>query len=237
MLQHWFCFLVLESCRGCSRTCLKHVGRQIAVHNYTFRLKHCNDSVRFTMADGRPAKLARVQRLRSRLPFVSQSGLAALLREAQSDEGLPDITSRRSIGRARDAAVNVETPYGPLHRPIYVQQVDGPPLRVEIQDPFAMLYHVCNTSSWFAGKIVAMLAAQPCTVVRPWSLVLYTDEILPGNQLGYKSARKMWGFYWSIMEMGMHALSDEALSHCASQLKRPFACCSMHKNVLQCTAI
>ena len=47
----------------------------------------------------------------------------------------------------------------------------------------------------------------------PWSLILYADEILPGNQLAYKNKRKMWGIYWTILNLGSAALSDEELLH------------------------
>jgi hypothetical protein len=161
----------------------------------------------------RLAKRARVQRLRSKLPYVSQSALSALLKAAQSDEGLPDITSRRSIGKAKDSMVNTATPYGPLHQQVSISRAaaGAPPQHIEIQNPFAMLYHVCLTCGWYAELLASAMAAKPCTVAEPWSLVLYTDEILPGNQLGYKGARKMWGFYWHIMELGPLHLSDEVL--------------------------
>lgn len=156
----------------------------------------------------RPSKLARLQGLRSRIPFVSQSGLAALLREAQRED-FPEVVSRRSIARARDQAVKIVTPYGTLHQTMPLDMNDGKVVDVEVQHPFAMLYHVCSTSAKYAVFICRALTAKPCSVVSPWTIVLYTDEILPGNQMNYKGARKMWGFYWAILELGSEALSDE----------------------------
>lgn len=157
------------------------------------------------------SKRARLQHLRSKLPFVTQHALAAILSEAHN-HGLPEPSSRRSIARARDAAVQHVTPYGPLHRTIPVLRCDGSNEDVEIQDPFAMMYDLANTSAKFAAAVQAAAATRPSTPTCPWSLILYTDEILPGNQLGYKSARKMWGFYWTVHEFGTSALSDEELS-------------------------
>jgi hypothetical protein len=39
------------------------------------------------------------------------------------------------------------------------------------------------------------------------------DEVLPGNQLGYKSSRKMWCLYWTILDLGSAAVSDEDLAY------------------------
>ena len=56
----------------------------------------------------------------------------------------------------------------------------------------------------------AMVArARRPALLEPWRLVLYADEILPGNQLVYTSGRKLWGFYWSVLEWGSAALADE----------------------------
>ena len=156
----------------------------------------------------RPSKLARLQSLRSRIPFVSQSGLAALLREAQRED-FPELVSRRSIARARDQAVKIVTPYGTLQQTMPLDMNDGKVVDVEVQHPFAMLYHVCSTSAKYAVFICRALTAKPCSVVSPWTIVLYTDEILPGNQMNYKGALKIWGFYWAILELGCEALSDE----------------------------
>lgn len=167
-----------------------------------------------------PLKLARVQRLRARLPYISQSALAAILAEANTDDGLPEQISRRGIGRARDIAVQHVTPYGKLHQTINVPLANGEgTMPVEVQNPFSMLHYVCNTCPWYASAIDNALAS-----IRPLTLVLYTDEILPGNQLGYKSARKMWGFYWTILELGSDAVSDEATWY--SDLDVQHACCS-----------
>jgi hypothetical protein len=158
------------------------------------------------MAD-RPAKLARLQSIRSRLPFISQSALSALLQLA-ANEPIPDASSRSDIRAARDMSVSQGTPYGALHQTITVDGIDGP-VQLEVQHPLAMLYHCCTLSKSFSTFIGQLAAARPPTIDRPWRLILYTDEVLPGNQLGYKGARKFWAVYWSIYEFGSSVLSDE----------------------------
>ncbi len=84
-------------------------------------------------------------------------------------------------------------------------------MQLEVQHPLAMLYHCCALSNSFSKFIGQVAAARPPTIDKPWRLILYTDEVLPGNQLGYKSARKFWAVYWSILEFGSSVLSDEVV--------------------------
>jgi hypothetical protein len=102
------------------------------------------------------------------------------------------------------------TPYGALHQTITVAGIDDP-VQLEVQHPLAMLYHCCTLHNSFSKFIGQVAAARPPTIDKPWRLILYTDEVLPGNQLGYKSARKFWAVYWSILEFGSSVLSDEVV--------------------------
>ena len=56
-----------------------------------------------------PLDLARV----GRKSYVSQNALAAILKAVKEEE-LPKRISRPAIKRRREAATNVETPYGPI---------------------------------------------------------------------------------------------------------------------------
>ena len=159
------------------------------------------------MAD-RPGKIAKLQSFRSRLPFVSQSALAQILQIA-AKEDLPGSCTRKDVRRARDDKVTSLTPYGPLHQIITMKAKDGTDLKVEVQHPCAMLWRLCAESKSFSDLLSRAMTSKPCSLDAPWSLVLYADEILPGNQLAYKNARKMWGIYWTILNLGSAALSDE----------------------------
>ena len=159
------------------------------------------------MAD-RPGKIAKLQSLRSRLPYVSQSALSAILQLAAQEE-LPGSCSRKDVRRARDDTVKELTPYGSLHQTITLPASGGATVDIEVQHPFAMLWYSCARSKCFSDLIARTLASNPSTVDAPWQLVLYADEILPGNQLAYKNARKMWGIYWTILTLGSAVLSDE----------------------------
>ena len=157
----------------------------------------------------RPAKLARLQSLRDRLPYISQSALAAVLKVAASEE-LPHVSGRSDFRHARNATASTSTPYGTLCSPIELPRKNGgPPINVEVQNPFAMLYHSCSVSRSLSGLIKRCIEKRPSTLSSPWSIILYTDEVTPGNQLGYKNQCKFWAIYWSVLEWGPQVLSDE----------------------------
>ncbi len=158
----------------------------------------------------RPAKAARVQGLRARLPYVSQSALAAIL-EVAASEPLPEQTSRRTLQRARDSIKDIQTPYGKLHQHIAVQSHRGCNVDLEVQHPLAFLYHACATSASLSALVASTAAASAPTPARPWNIIMYCDEILPGNQLAYKSGRKMWCCYWTVLEFGSSAIAHEEL--------------------------
>ena len=50
---------------------------------------------------------------------------------------------------------------------------------------------------------------------RPWSLVLYTDEVTPGAVLATQQTRKLQACYFSFLELGHVALAREDVWFCA----------------------
>ena len=157
--------------------------------------------------DARQAKLRRLSCFRSKLPYISQNALCTVLKLARQ-EPLPAAADRKDIRAARDEDVQARTPYGALHQTITVTSPNGD-VTFEVQHPMAMLYHMCSTSRCFSRLISRTHAANPSSPAAPWNLIVYTDEILPGNQLAYKHLRKLWGIYWSIQQFGTAVLSDE----------------------------
>jgi hypothetical protein len=49
----------------------------------------------------------------------------------------------------------------------------------------------------------------PSSFERPWRVILYADEVDPGNVLAHRHMRKVWSFYMSVLEFGAFALSNE----------------------------
>ena len=155
----------------------------------------------------RAAKRARLLDIRTRIPYCSQSALAALLQIAE-DEELPSA-SRQEIAAARDSVSQVATPYGELHQSISARTTSGGELKLEVQAPLACLWQACRVSAEFSELLKRSHAVIPSTIEAPWKLLLYCDEVIPGNQLAYNTSRKFWAWYWSILELGTSALADE----------------------------
>lgn len=50
-------------------------------------------------------------------------------------------------------------------------------------DPAALFWHLCSSCTGFSDFMEAEMNRTPCVQTRPWSIVLYGDEVSPGNQL------------------------------------------------------
>ena len=145
-------------------------------------------------------KISKQSCLQSRLPYISGNALSVMLKLSQAEQ-LPEATSTRSLRRARDKEIDAPTPYGKLHKKISLSGTE-----LEVQNPLALIYHLCMHSACFSGLMRELPRSSP---VAPLNLVIYADEVLPGNPLAVTQERKLWCFYWSILEFGAAALSDE----------------------------
>ena len=159
------------------------------------------------MIDNRAAKRARLLQLRYKLPHMSQSALQAIIAEAER-EPLPVGVQRSDIREARDATCAQMTPYGRLHQNVTLPTLAGATTDIEFCAPLPMLYIAAATCKPFALLLMTALAMCPSTPTNPWSLIAYSDEIVPGNQLSYDNTRKSQAVYYSFKEFGQ-ALSDE----------------------------
>ena len=159
-------------------------------------------------------KRARLLDFRARLPYCSHSALSTLLRVAEDGE-LPGRASRKEIAGARDTSSTIATPYGALHQEVTMKGTDGDEVKLEVQAPLACFWQACNISASLSALVRRVHDATPSTIQDPWKLVMYCDEVLPGNQLAYRTERKFWAFYWSLLNFGSAALADEARNRCA----------------------
>ena len=111
--------------------------------------------------------------------------------------------------------MDVSTPYGPLlvHQQANVETMRKGELqqaKVDIHfiDPSAIFWHACTTSEPFS-QLVSTLRTPSAS--HPWEILLYSDEISPGNVLRHANQRKLVACYWSIKELGALNLSCERL--------------------------
>ncbi len=130
---------------------------------------------------------------------MTASAMAAILKELHEDPLEP--LDRKTIRQARDMIMQEEmTPYGPILHAIDMDLKNGGTTTMLIADPFAMLWSVTNKCAGFTALLRRTLRRSPSTHDAPWRLILYSDEVVPGNQLSFHNLRKVWVLYHSFDE-------------------------------------
>ena len=156
----------------------------------------------------RAAKRARLRHLQA--AGISDAKLINIIRRLREDEGLlneVDI-SRNALRRSLDdlwESVGYDEPLA--------QQDDKGP------DPFLwscislpkLLQLICTESGQFQTALRHAFQARPSTPDSPLRLILYTDEVVPGNVLRLDNRRKILCVYVSVKEFGSTLLKHECM--------------------------
>ena len=100
-----------------------------------------------------------------------------------------EATKRRRLQQALAEAAQTETPYGCLGSTF---EIGG--LTVPFVNPIALLWVLCH------GTVHYMRFLSDCLRGSRGRIILYTDEVIPGNNLRPDHARGYSAFYWTIME-------------------------------------
>ena len=91
------------------------------------------------------------------------------------------------------------TPYGPV---VQEMEIGAPNLKYwEYANPFALLYYMTKISPYFA-RLMESIHVEG----QPLRIVIYGDEITPGNPFRPDMGRKMLCIYWCIAEWPQHVL-------------------------------
>ena len=158
----------------------------------------------------RPEKLARLAALRAEMPHMTASALSAVLQMVREGHITGDVVAgRRAVRQARDSAVSATTPYGKLHRPLRLGSLAEGGVEIEVAHPGAMLWHTAPSAPmqrlWRRALEHVARRNDPAVVL---NVVLYADEVTPGNQLATRHARKVWAVYYTIHEFDALSLED-----------------------------
>lgn len=166
----------------------------------------------FDVMSVRKRKLLELDDLKRRVSHVTAAGLSSVIK-AIKRTGLPELDDRADIREARDFQLNDPTPYGPISTELLcIRHVDGkPPEKLLIAHPCAFLWKAFKDCDPFAEFFKERLAKHPCSYDKPWSLILYCDEITPGDAIGGKKLRKFQAVYYSFLEFGPLALNNEKM--------------------------
>ena len=165
------------------------------------------------MAEPRATKLRRLELFRRKLPHVSASALATVLNAVEA-EGIPSSHSRNDMRAAVTQELSVNTPYGDLVQDINVNTVVGGRRTMRIAHPIALLWAAFTLCPSFTTLMEERLAATPSTFENPWDLVLYSDEICPGDPLSADNRRKVQVIYFSFLQFGQNILCREDAWFC-----------------------
>ena len=165
---------------------------------------HSGDS-RLPRMAARKRKLTSLDDLRRKVPHVSQRALDGIIAEIKRT-GLPELGSRNHMRKGMELKVSEPTPYGPVSQELQAQNCAG---KILVAHPLALIWKVVKECEPFAEFMTQCLERHPCSFERPWNLVLYADEVVPGDQIGGKRKRKFQAVYYSFMEFTPIALSHE----------------------------
>ena len=154
----------------------------------------------------RPAKFARLESLRRKSPYVSQSALAGIIADIR-DNGLPDNTSRASMQRATQLSLEQHDQYGPLLEKLQLPNSKGGSTTVYVTNVATYLAALYRSDS-YRDLLLRAFALHPCSYQKPWGLCIYSDEIVPGNVLG-PASRKPWGVYANFVQNSLEDLGNE----------------------------
>ncbi len=109
----------------------------------------------------------------------------------------------------RDRVAHLVTPYGCILKPMSAVDKTGAMVDVPIACPLASLTYAPEEPDGLRSLFKHRLTLKPSSPEDPWTIVLYCDEVTPGNPLANLSRRRFHSFYWSFIELGTEALSHE----------------------------
>jgi len=116
--------------------------------------------------------------------YCSVRALAGLLQEIKQ-HGMPSAISRSSIKRARESEFNdYQCDYSPLIRQLTIDDAnddDDAHNTFWYCDSRACLHYMIKKAPPLEQFMLTKLQEHPCTPDKPWGLILYNDEITPGN--------------------------------------------------------
>ena len=163
--------------------------------------------------DERSSKLRRLDAFKRKLPYASESALVAILNEIEN-YGIPELHSRKDFYDAKIDKLD-DTPYGKMILSLDVQGISGP-MQISNINPLALLWKAYNQGGQWKQLVERRLLEIPSTFECPWEIILYADEVTPGNSLAAENRRKCWVIYLSFKQLGALTLQKEGAWMCIS---------------------
>jgi hypothetical protein len=157
-------------------------------------------------AGDRFKKLKSLNELRRRCPHMTASALAEVLADV-AEHGVPDLHARGHIAESAANEIEQHNAYGPLISgvPAKLKDIDDS-MEIIIANPLTLLQAVCGQGGSYHDLLKATAQRH-----NKLSAIIYFDEVVPGDPLGYANRRKVWVSYLSFKEFGPRILSNEAV--------------------------
>ena len=156
----------------------------------------------------RETKLRRLNEFRRSKAHCSASAMSQILSDIRLN-GLPELTDRNSVREARNLITSTPGAYGSVLQSIECVDKDGAAHHLPIACPFASLSAAVERNDGFSAFMQRQLRLHPPSPNKPWNIILYSDEVTPGNPLSVMNIRKFNSVYWSFAEFDTIALSHE----------------------------
>lgn len=150
-------------------------------------------------SSSRPAKLQKLNDMRRSCPFVTQSALQSLLCKIHQ-EGMPDLKYKRDMKEATRLQLSSMDAYGPLLLEANVATTEGTMEPIWIVNLLSLLVGAYQLNGSWANFFHNAHAKNPSSPQKPWQLLLYSDEVVPGNQLAARQNRKVFAIYASFAQ-------------------------------------
>ena len=186
-------------------------------------------------SSSRPHKLAKLQDFKASLPHHSQASLHAMVQEANKT-GLPELSSSKHQREARRELLDTcdGGALGPLIQSCNVENTHGNPVQVCFTNLLTYLVALFARGGAFHKLLKQQHEHHPSSAAKPWHMVLYLDELIPGNVLG-RAERKSWAWYVSFLQLDHHLSSTDAWLTLA--IVRSNVISSLEAGVSQVTAL
>lgn len=157
--------------------------------------------------EGRQQKLQKLDDFKRKLPHVSASALAAILKEVKED-GPPELGTRKQIKEATQNALSNDA-YGPMISCAEVTLVNGATQKICFVNPLTLLATAVGQDGAFSILLKESMEKHDCSFDAPFKILLYADEVVAGNPLAHTTGRKVWVFYMSLLDLGPLMLQKE----------------------------
>ena len=170
-------------------------------------------------SSSRATKLQKLDCLRRSCPYVSQVALEALLKKVK-EEGVPEVSHSKAMKEATRHYLSSMDAYGKLLMQVQVATVDGNTKPIWIANVLSLLAGAYRQGGAWAAMLQRVHGQRPSSYTTPWRLLLYADEVVPGNSLAHRQERKTHAIYASFAEFH-NLLSCEDAWFIVAMLRSP----------------